>query len=209
MEIERILKQYKKNYSRIFESIYPSKNSTGFTERNLSVNFAKAYEQMYPQAFTWYEFQFGQNNNLHYDAIIINPQKKELIIIESKRFDKLPKKVNEVYEDINRINSFRTSYFAEFAERIPSLANYAIKGVILADVWTETESKTKINESFQNRTFIENYFPDLYKIQASWFFNGYYFNLDFSTIKSSPVRDNRYIRDTYHLLGIVWDVNKE
>lgn len=209
MEIEKILKQYKKNYSRIFESIYPSKNSTGFTERNLSVNFAKAYEQMYPQAFTWYEFQFGQNNNLHYDAIIINPQKKELIIIESKRFDKLPKKINEVYEDINRINSFRTSYFAEFAERIPSLANYAIKGVILADVWTGTESKTKINESFQNRTFIENYFSDLYKIQASWFFNGYYFNLDFSTIKSSPVRDNRYIRDTYHLLGIVWDVNKE
>ena len=207
MEIERILQQYKKNYFRIFESIYPSKGSTGFTERNLSVNFAKAYEQIYPQAFTWYEFPFGKN--LHYDAIIVNPQKRELVIIESKRFDKLPKKINEVYGDINRINAFYTSYYTEFAERIPNLADCAIRGAILADVWTERDSKIKISESFQNSTFIENYFPDLYKTQASWFVNGSYFNLDFSSIQPSPVRDNKYIRHTYYLLGMIWDVNKE
>lgn len=209
METERILQQYKKNYSRIFESIYPSKHSTGFTERNLSVNFAKAYESIYPNAITWYEFPFGEKNNLHYDAIIINPQKRELFIIESKRFDKLPKKINEVYDDINRINAFCTSYFTEFAERIPSLAEYTIRGTILADVWTETKSKIKINESFQNSSFIENYFPDLYMTQASWFFNGRYFNLDFSSIEHSPVKDNEYIRGTYHLLGMIWDINKK
>ena len=36
---------YRYNYQRIFSLLYPSKNSTGFTERNLSVNFAHAYEK--------------------------------------------------------------------------------------------------------------------------------------------------------------------
>jgi len=39
-----VFENYRYNYQRIFSILYPSKNSTGFTERNLSVNFANAYE---------------------------------------------------------------------------------------------------------------------------------------------------------------------
>jgi hypothetical protein len=83
MEIDKVLHRYKENYCRIFECIYPSMGSTGFTERNLSVNFAMAYESVHKDSITWYEFQFGKKNNLHYDAIIINPAEKEIVIVSS------------------------------------------------------------------------------------------------------------------------------
>lgn len=72
-----VFENYRYNYQRIFSILYPSKNSTGFTERNLSVNFANAYERINPSAITWFEFQFGENNNLHYDAVIIDPEKQK------------------------------------------------------------------------------------------------------------------------------------
>ena len=67
-----VFSEFRQNYIDILNVLYPSKNSTGFTERNLSVNFAKAYEQIVPTAHTWYEFQFGTKNNLHFDAIIVD-----------------------------------------------------------------------------------------------------------------------------------------
>ena len=77
-----VFENYRYNYQRIFSLLYPSKNSTGFTERNLSVNFANAYERINPSAITWFEFQFGENNNLHYDAVIIDTENKRLLLIE-------------------------------------------------------------------------------------------------------------------------------
>lgn len=211
MEIERILQQYKQNYCRILESIYPSKNNTGFTERNLSVNFAKAYEQIYPQAFTWYEFQFGQNNNLHYDAIIINPEDREIVVVESKRFSELFKKVREVGEDIERIRSFSTKYFGEFVDRIPNLKEYTVVGVILADVWAKGKNKIAISKGFMDSSFIRDNWQHFYEMveEESWFFNGRYFNIDFTDVKPSPVYSNECIREKYHLVGMVWNVNKE
>lgn len=88
-----VFEKYRYNYQRIFSVLYPSKNSTGFTERNLSANFANAYEQISPSAITWFEFQFGEKNNLHYDAVIIDPENKKLLLIESKRFSNLRKKI--------------------------------------------------------------------------------------------------------------------
>ncbi len=211
MEIERILQQYKKNYFRIFESIYPSKGSTGFTERNLSVNFAKAYEQIYPQAFTWYEFQFGKNNNLHYDAIIINPEDREIVVIESKRFSELFKKVKEVGEDIERIRAFSTDYFEEFVDRIPNLKEYTVVGVILADVWAKGKNKIAISKAFMESSFIRDNWQHFYEMdeEESWFFNGQHFNIDFIDLKPSPVYTNDCIREQYHLVGLIWDVNKD
>jgi len=211
MEIDKILQQYKKNYSRIFEGIYPSKGSTGFTERNLSVNFAKAYEQLYPQAFTWYEFQFGQNNNLHYDAIMINPEDREIVVIESKRFSNPFKKVREVGEDIKRIRAFSTDYFGEFVDRIPNLKDYTVIGVILADVWAKGKNKIAIRESFKNSSFIRDnrqHFDEMDE-EESWFFNGRCFNMDFKDAKLSPVDGSECIREQYCLVGMIWNVNKE
>ena len=91
-----VFENYRYNYQRIFSILYPSKNSTGFTERNLSVNFANAYERINPSAITWFEFQFGENNNLHYDAVIIDPENKRLLLIESKRFSNPHTKIESI-----------------------------------------------------------------------------------------------------------------
>ena len=68
---DKVCIKFKHNYEKIFEHIYPAKNSSGFTERNLSVNFAEAYEktamQLNQNCITWYEFQFGEKNNQHYE----------------------------------------------------------------------------------------------------------------------------------------------
>lgn len=204
MKTKLILEEYKENYNNIFNTFYPAKNSTGFTERNLSVNFAKAYEKINPNAITWYEFQFGEKNNLHYDAIIINSESKELIIIESKRFSNLLKKINEVEEDIIRINKSVSTYYADFKSRIENFEEYTIIGVILADVWTETKNKTALKDAFLNSCFLQTYFTDLYATSERWFLNGEYFCLDFHSLKTSDS-----ISKNYYLLGMAWELSKK
>lgn len=205
MVIDDILIRYKENYRRIFESIYPSKNGTGFTERNLSVNFAKAYESVYGNAITWYEFQFGEKNNLHYDAIIINPENKEIVVIESKRFSQVYQKVRDISGDIDRIRKFKTEYFKEFIDRIPDVHEYSVKGAILADVWTETSLKIDIKESFCKSTFGQHYLSGIFA-DDSWFVNGQYFCENFADINVPAIRKSNTIPTNYYLLGMIWNV---
>ena len=205
MEIDKILKKYRENYCRIFERIYPSKGSTGFTERNLSVNFAKAYESVHKDSITWYEFQFGYKNSQHYDAIIVDPKGKELVVIESKRFSNVYKKLKEGSKDIDRIRKVATEYFKDFIDRIPDLKEYSIKGVILADVWTETALKIDVKESFCNATFGQHYLTALFKDER-WFVNGRYFCEGFADCEVSAIRTDNTIPKNYHLVGMIWDV---
>jgi len=209
MNIENVLKKFREHYLSIFEAIYPSKNSTGFTERNLSVNFAKSYEYFNPDAITWYEFQFGEKNNLHYDCIIVNTVKRELVIIESKRFSNVIKKVTEVEADIKRINGITNKYRSELVDRIPNLDEYSFVGVILADIWTETKSKTALHKSFSESAFLREHCSELFKTQDSWFLNGRHFSLDFEDVRESGVYNNDNIRANYHLIGMIWDINKD
>ncbi len=143
-----VFENYRNNYQRILSLLYPSKNSTGFTERNLSVNFANAYERVNSSAITWFEFQFGENNNLHYDAVIIDPKNKRLLLIESKRFSNPHQKIASVGADINRIQHAKDNYLHDFQLRVPDFTSYRIYGVILADIWTETQRKKQIYASF-------------------------------------------------------------
>nr|MCR5719802.1 hypothetical protein [Lachnospiraceae bacterium] len=59
---DKIMEEYKQIYEKIFKTMYPAKNSTGFPERNLSANYSKAYETVNTNAITWFEFQFGPKN---------------------------------------------------------------------------------------------------------------------------------------------------
>lgn len=203
LETGLLLKKYKENYEKIFDVFYPAKNSTGFTERNLSVNFAKAYEKINPNAITWYEFQFGEKSNLHYDAVIINPEKMELILIESKRFTNPSRKIKEIECDIARINQSISEYCTDFSSRIDNFEKYMVIGVVLCDVWTETKSKTDIRDSFQNSEFLNNYLPDLCAQEDKSFENTEYFCLDFGSLK-------RYesLSKNYHLLGMIWELSR-
>ena len=197
-----VINKYKENYVKMLEILYPSKGSSGFTERNLSVNFAKAYEEIHPNAITWYEFQFGENNNLHYDAIIINPDQKELVIVEAKRFSNLNKKIREIGNDISRIVDYNQ---VEFLGRLSDFNKYSIVGVILADVWANaSKSKHKIKESFDNKGFLYDYRDIIgndYSVQLS---NIKYYTIDFECLKRKDIDVVKY---NYYLESIIWRLN--
>ena len=93
-------------YERILKEFYPSLGSTGFQERNLTVNFSKAYENVCEaeNVLSWFELQFGDKKNNHFDCVVINNTRKELFIVESKRFTSSMKK-QSVLNDIGRIKS--------------------------------------------------------------------------------------------------------
>ena len=188
---------YHSYYRKIFSVLYPAKNSTGFTERNLSVNFSKAYEVLNPDSVSWFEFQFGERNNLHYDCIVVNAEKKEILIIESKRFSNPSSKVAEIENDITRINLSRGIYSEEFSTRISNFPDYKIYGIILADVWTETKEKRRILQSFKDSKFLEyaGILPDNGLTSAE------YFSMSFSDITLYP-----WINNNYYLLAITWEV---
>ena len=192
--LDRVFEHYKTNYEKIFNVLYPAKNSTGFTERNLSVNFCKAYETVYQNSITWYEFQFGEKNNLHYDALIIDPKSKVVLLIESKRFSNTNKKLIEVRSDINRICESINLYRSDF-DRIDNFDAYKVVGVILADVWTENALKKDILKSFRDNSFLTRF--SMPSVSSPL-----YYVTDFDSTEKYPV-----IRDTYHLTSLVWEIN--
>ena len=96
-----VFENYRYNYQRIFSILYPSKNSTGFTERNLSVNFANAYEQINPSAITWFEFQ-RQIVKDFFIKFTRNPQKRchKHRMAPDTSFDRLHFSVQQVFAEI-------------------------------------------------------------------------------------------------------------
>ena len=197
MNIEKILKTYKENYVRIFKNLYPTKNSTGFAERNLSVNFSKAVENNYPSATSWFEYQFGNKNNLHYDAVIIIPETKEVLVIESKRFSNSKRKINEIENDMERLNKLSCEYITEL-DRINNIKEYSLYGVILADLWTETKPKVQIKQHFLQSDFIEKKFANT----SINFNNGKYFVFQFNNEKNI----SKSIINNYNLLAMIWKI---
>ena len=152
-----MLKEVFNNFVEIYKHMlltnqfYPSVGSTGFQERNLSVNFSKAYDKTYDKdnIISWFELQFGKDNNKHFDCLIINVSKKEIYIIESKRYTDASSKDASIDEDIERIVSFVEK---GLDDRFEKYKNFKIYGLILADVWTENDAKLDIYNSYTNKT---------------------------------------------------------
>ncbi len=217
---DKVCVELKHNYEKIFEQIYPAKNSSGFTERNLSVNFAKAYEKIVTQqnqnCITWYEFQFGDKNNQHYDAVIINITTKEILIIEAKRYNDLPKKIYSTINDISRINNFPTEILNENSRRIADFNLYKIYGVVLADVWTAETSSPKLKTAIIAQYLSQNFIKTNNHIQK--FINEYWsneekFNLDNLEIIYNVQGFNDCLNlnhpiicNHYFLLSMIWEL---
>ncbi len=208
-----ICDEYKRNYVEIFKHIYPSKNSTGFTERNLSVNFSKAYEKIITKenqdCISWFEFQFDETNNKHYDAIIINSTVKEILVIEAKRYNNLSRKINSVINDIARINKFLTEILRKDDRRIPSIESYKIYGVILADIWIGNTSSVK-QKNIVKKQYIDNSF-----IKDNKYINNdskrslsglkFIYNVEDFTDCIESIKSESICND-YSLLSILWEL---
>jgi len=128
-------------YNLILNNYYPAHKSTGFTERNLTNNFASALEQeLGEQAFTWYEAPLSAEEKMHLDAILFDKERKSCFLIESKRFSNLTKKISETKNDI-----LRMSYQLHHKTLEHGLGDFQIEhryAVVLVDIWTEGKEKT-------------------------------------------------------------------
>lgn len=199
--------KYERIYSNILSNIYPAKNSTGFPERNLSVNFTKAYEKISEineeNAITWFEFQFGKSNQLHVDAVIVNYDANELLVIESKRFSNPRLKIREIGEDACRIEDLVKELNDENAQGIKRIDMSRIEniyGVILADVWLENKTKIDIYESYlegvknpdSNMTFINKYLEQLNSVPTCK-------KVDYFASSIDAI-------ENYKLLSIIWKI---
>lgn len=160
-DLKEVHKRYGEIYKHILSCFYPAIDSTGFPERNLSVNFSKAYEATFPKkrCCTWFELQFqvGKKKNRHCDACIVDVDEKRIILIESKRFSNVDEKIAEVGLDIKRIQNIGKNASSEFSGRIREIDTYEIYGLILTDAWDETKPKKEVIQSFKNAKFLEDY----------------------------------------------------
>ena len=195
-----VFQMYQDRYEKILAHMYPAKHSTGFPERNLSVNFAWAYEKTAEargeDCVSWFEMQFGERNNCHADAVILNLTTRDLLIVEAKRFSHPNAKSREIGEDIARIHQLVGELKTE--DRLDMKAVRRCIGVILADVWTETNLKRLILRSYEagqrepdsEEAFVRRYFPD-------WTLPGL----------QDDVRDIAAL-ENYFLLSFLWKVEK-
>ena len=218
---DKVCIKFKHNYEKIFEHIYPAKNSSGFTERNLSVNFAEAYEktamQLNQNCITWYEFQFGEKNNQHYDAVVVNITTKEILVIEAKRFNDLPKKIYSTVNDIHRINNFPAEILNENSCRITDFNLYKIYGVFLADIWTAGTSSPKLKKLIKAQYLSQNFINTNNRIQK--FINEHWSdeekfdlnNLDIiynvQGFDDCLALNHPMICNHYYLLSMTWEVS--
>ena len=159
-QLNCIITKFGEQYKNILANYYPAHGRTGFTERNLSVNFSRAIEFTSADAFSWYEVPLS-NKKAHYDAMVVDKEDRNIYIIESKRFSNPPKKLREVAEDISRITDQSNLDMVRKELKMPDKAEYTTYGVILADVWLETDQKEAIFSHWRSGTFFDQFKSEL------------------------------------------------
>lgn len=156
--IDQIFNTYAGIYKSILSAFYPSKGSTGFAERNLSVNWSKAAEIVCGREnlISWFEYQFSAANNKHIDALVWDRSGGNLYLIESKRFSDPKLKTKEIGNDIVRLQDLYEEIWREKRMDLSKVKH--CYGVIIADVWPKKRKKSckkrKILESFENGSFL-------------------------------------------------------
>ena len=203
--LAEVFVNYEKLYKNIFDVFYPALNSTGFQERNLTVNFSKAYEKTYSNdnVFSWFELQFTnkkEENVNHFDCVIVNISKKEIIFIEAKRYKSVKKQKARSENDIKRINEYIEKYFYK-DNRFVKFRDFKKYGMILADVWQESPGKRKIYEDFDEKVF----FKDIFSNSEKTFYKTIRFNCKYenNNEKINPLLDSE---QEYDLLAFLWEL---
>lgn len=136
-----------KSYEKILSNYYPAHNSNGFTERNLTFNFSHNYLLKNNEAIIWQECPLKEGK--HFDTLIIDDQKKTIIVIEAKRLQS-ENKLNQVKADYERI----IEHFGEINldEKRQSYSKY---GLLLVDIWIsiKNEKNDKRNKLLERLNF--------------------------------------------------------
>ena len=203
--LEEVFINYEKEYQNIFSSFYPALESTGFQERNLSVNFSKAYEKTYPsdKVFSWFELQFPNEDNenvYHFDCLIINITRNEIFFIESKRFKSVKRQEDRCKKDIERIEKYINDPKGFlYDKRFVDFLSFKKYGLILADVWQESPGKINIYERFLNKEI----FKEDVSSKKNILHKVIRFNYEENGIRINPLKESK---TEYDLLAFVWEL---
>ncbi|MCP4326106.1 MAG: hypothetical protein GY787_30570 [Alteromonadales bacterium] len=135
-------------YRNILSKYYPAHGSTGFTERNLTNNLVASLEFVLGKdCISWFEAPICKDTNKHMDAVVFFED--VTILIEAKRFTSVGAQLNSINEDVDRMFSSKT---IDMVERGLPLSKSTRKrySIVLADVWTETNEKINVYETWPN-----------------------------------------------------------
>jgi len=150
---EKVFSGTVQTYKNTLTNYYPSFESIGFTERNLTFNFCHNYFSVNGYAKVWQEVPLNVKNEKgkydeHYDSLIIDEKNRVLVIIEAKRLNS-ERKLYSINEDYNRIMSQFSKINAY--EKYREFSKY---GILLADIWIPREgpkntSKMELLKKFE------------------------------------------------------------
>lgn len=164
---EGILEEIKRHYVNVLSEFYPTVESRGFTEENLTVAFGNAFAKRCPEAVIWYELPFvtKSTDRFHIDLAILIPKEKRLVLVESKRFS-VSKKVKECTRDFKRISDPENirELLDKYSEHNKGIVNKydMVTACILADVWTESKFKTEVHDQWCAKNFFDNNERDIH-----------------------------------------------
>ena len=185
---------YRSIYEKFFALTYEDVAEIKFAEKNLTVNFSKAYEataaRRGEEAFSFFEVGFG--NKKHLDCVIVNDTTGELFAIEAKRFGyQFHKKSQDIGRDINRI--------AEFVNEEP-WKNFPFRyGVILADIWDIPRDYANWwDQNLESAEIISSYYD-------ATFLNKFKIGGELSNVQYNVQAD--ISRRGYYLLSFWWEIS--
>lgn len=153
---------FKARYENVFEQYYPAHNSTGFTERNLTCNFAEALaKDLGNDSFVWYEAPLPitpEGKYPHVDAVVFSKKLNSIFLIEAKRFgDKPSGKIKSIKKDLVRLleldnddivkkkSTNREHLLKEWGWKEKDKTNQPMSEYVicLADYWGENTAKVE------------------------------------------------------------------
>lgn len=174
--IDELFDKIAQQYKFILSHYYPTHDSLGFTESNLSVAFVEAYKSIYPNTIAWFEAPLnkneGQTANPHIDVVLFDLDSKSMIMIESKRLFS-ERKLESAKRDLNRILTKENyEYLSENLKNITITHKYAI---ILADIWLDKPHKRKRLQRWQDKSIfsVNGQYLDRMIIEESYYILGY------------------------------------
>lgn len=149
------LKGTHERYSKILDAYYPAHGSTGFTERNLTHNFVISLRDYLGEcSISWFEAPINIGSRKHIDAVVFDPQRNAMFIVESKRFSNPGHAIDSVQSDIDRITDPAHISLLGKGLKVPSIEKRY--GIILTDVWLENDKKTDIFRKWPECVIDEN-----------------------------------------------------
>ena len=139
--IETILKRMQTRYSRMLDTYYPSFETTGFTERNLTFNFCHEALCLNEKLIVWQEAPLSDKEQ-HLDSIIFDDVNKSIYIVEAKRLG-AEGAISSIKNDMERLEDLSTQWKKIRGVDdyyVPERKNYKKYFVILVDFWAPNES---------------------------------------------------------------------